>query len=127
MKARIAPMRRREAAPSALQSSAAICQVSTARPAGRAPAVTAASVCLIFSGVMPKLTRTPSAVVPALANAFGPDAATKTGLGRFTQGKCASLPRQEAGWPASKVRTNVVPAARSPIRDRPRPRLRVPL
>jgi hypothetical protein len=96
-----------------LQSSAAICQISISagsRSAARAPAATAASVCAMFSAAMPKLTKTPSAATAALDSAFGPEAATKTGLARLTQGNAASAaghlpPGQLVGSPVSNSRT----------------------
>ena len=100
MKARIAPIFRRVASPSALQSSAAICQVSTSpgsRPAAAAPAATAASVCAMLSAARPKLTNTPSAAAAAPASALGPEAARNTGTGRFTQGGCTSAPCHDLG------------------------------
>ena len=92
-----------------------------------APAAIAASVCDRFSAAMPKLTKTPSAAAAAPASAFGPEAATKTGLGRLTHGRCASPPCQVAGSPASSLRMKWAPAASSPTRERPSPILRVPL
>ncbi len=120
IKARIAPTRLRAAAPSSWQSSAATCQVSTVSGI-------AASVCAMFSAAMPKLTKAPSAWAPAIARARGPDAETKTGLGRLIQGRCASPPCHAARSPRRIARRKSVPSARSRIVDRPSPRLRVPL
>src|SRR6516164_1555713 len=101
-KARIEPSLARDAAPSELQSSAAIRQTSTsagARPAAVRPVAMVLSVCARFSAVSPKLMKTSSADAAAPASALGPEADRKTGLGRVTHGRFAAPSRQEAGSP----------------------------
>lgn len=130
MKARIAPTRRREAAPSMLQSSAAICQISTAsesRPAAAAAPRTTFSDRATSSPPSPKLTKAPAATRPAAASAFGPDAERNTGQGRRTQGSCDSARSQTALSPANSRRNTSAPASSSATLPIPSPRLRVPL
>ena len=126
MKARIALMRRRAASPSREQSSAATCHVAIAvgsRPALVAAAATSASDCAMVSRAMPKLMKTPSAVRPAAASAFGPDAARNTRDDRRTHGKWAS----STALPRSNAMIDCASASSSSTAERRTPTFRVPL
>src|SRR6185369_5912065 len=69
----------------------------------------------------------PSAWAPAALSERGCDAARKTGLGRFTHGRCAVPPRYDAGRPRKSSLMNATPSARAPAGRLAVPRFRVPL
>src|SRR5262249_27584941 len=71
--------------------------------------------------------KTPSAWAPAALSERGCEAARKTGLERFTHGRCAVPPRYEAGRARRSSLTNTRPSASSAAGRVGAPRFPVPL
>src|SRR5262249_28984229 len=126
----MAPTLLRAALRSSLQSSAAICQISTSsggRPAALAPAMICASESRMLSVARPRLAKAPSPAAPAACSGLGCEAARKTGGARLIHGRWAVAAPSVAGSPRSRVLMNVTPSARSLARDFCSPTFFVPL